>query len=41
VQVAVVPREDTIESIQQMLFFVESVRFAWIDDQLGLDAVPL
>jgi hypothetical protein len=41
VQVTVVPREDAIQSVQQMLLLVETVRLSRVDDQFGLDAISL
>src|SRR5713101_4691588 len=40
-QILVVPGEDAVQAVQQMLFFVEAVRLARIDDKLGFDAIAL
>src|SRR5258707_5484825 len=37
----VVPSEDAVQAVQQMLFFVKAVGLARIDDQFGFDAVAL
>ena len=37
----VVPRENTIEAIQEVLFFVKAVRLARIHNEFGFDAVAL
>jgi hypothetical protein len=38
-QVFVVPREDAVEAIQQVLFFVKAVRLAGVGNQFCFDAV--
>src|SRR5712692_973140 len=38
-QMLVVPSEDAVQAIQQVLFLVEAVRLARVDDQFGYDAV--
>jgi hypothetical protein len=38
-QVYVVPRQNAVETVEQMLWFVEAVRFAGVDNPLRFDAV--
>src|SRR5262249_34258715 len=40
-EVPVVPRDDAIEAIEEMLFLAQPVRLARIQHEIGLDAVPL
>src|SRR5207245_1164345 len=40
-QMLVIPGEDAVQTVQQVFFFVKTMRLARVDDQLGLDAVAL
>ena len=37
----VVPGEDAVQAIEQVLFFVKAMRFSRVDDKFGFDAVAL
>src|SRR6266850_7131268 len=40
-QILVVPGEDAVEAIEEVLFLAEAVGLARVDDHLGLDAIAL
>jgi hypothetical protein len=38
-QIFVIPSEDAIQAVHEMLFFMEAVRLAWVEHQFRIDSI--